>query len=95
MITRIVRLHLHPDTVATFLAQYAESYPHVSTFVGVHALALYRDATDPNVYYTHSQWASLAALEDYRRSPLFKGIWASLKPLFAAPAQAFSLEAVG
>jgi heme-degrading monooxygenase HmoA len=41
---------------------------------------------------TYSIWENTDALENYRKSDLFKEVWSQTKMLFAAPAQAWSLE---
>jgi len=80
-----------PEKVPAFLALFEQAKPKISRFEGCHHLALWQDAQAPNVYCTYSHWQNLAALENYRHSPLFKEVWAQTKALFAAKPQAFSV----
>jgi quinol monooxygenase YgiN len=91
MIVRIVRMHFHPENIPAFLQVFEESKHHIRQFTGNQHLALHRDLSDPNVYYTYSHWQGPENLEQYRKSQLFGQVWPATKALFAAPAQAFSL----
>ncbi len=93
MITRIVRL--------TFRAEEAWRFPEVfrattpkQVALGCRSNRMFQEPGKPEVWVTISEWESHAALEGYRTSELFYGTWAQLKPYFAAPAEAYSLEEV-
>jgi len=45
----------------------------------------------PNVIMTHSHWESAEALENYRKSDLFKSVWSKTKIHFADKPEAFSM----
>lgn len=92
MITRIVRMEFQPDKVETFLSHFNLYKQQIRNFPGVHRLELHRDAGADNVFYTISEWDGEAALEAYRHSDLFRGVWAQTKVLFAAKPQAWSLR---
>jgi len=84
-------MHFRAEEVPNFLELFWSKYPHISTFPGVVALSLQKDAREPNVYYTHSKWKDESYLETYRQSELFADVWSKTKPLFAEKAKAFSL----
>lgn len=92
MVTRIVRMDFLPEKLADFQAIFDESKQLIRHFPGCLHLELHGDARHPNVRYTFSQWESEAALDAYRHSELFGSVWPRTKALFAAQAQAFSLE---
>lgn len=91
MITRIVRMEFQADKVDQFLEIFHESKSQIRHFPGVHHLELHRDLNQPNVFYTYSHWEDEAALNAYRKSELFGGVWPRTKALFAEKPQAFSL----
>jgi heme-degrading monooxygenase HmoA len=91
MLIRIVRMTFRAEEVPTFLELFWQKYPLISTYPGVKALTLQKDARELNVYYTHSVWEDETYLEDYRHSALFADIWGKTKPLFAEKAKAYSL----
>jgi heme-degrading monooxygenase HmoA len=90
-LTRIVRMEFAPDKADDFLAVFEESRRQIRRFPGCEYLALCRDATDENVYYTHSRWRSAEDLEAYRQSELFRQTWARTKVLFGGKPKAYSL----
>ena len=92
MLIRIVRMTFRPDAVPAFLEIFAASQPKIEAQPGCHSVHLWRDAADPRILATYSRWASEAALNQYRRSELFGGVWPRTKVLFAEPAQTFSFE---
>ncbi|MEM6268905.1 MAG: antibiotic biosynthesis monooxygenase family protein [Bacteroidota bacterium] len=91
MITRIVRMEFRPDKVTDFLAVFEASKQQIRNFPGVSHLELHRDATLPHVFYTYSIWEGEAALEAYRNSDLFRGVWTQTKALFGGKPLAYSL----
>lgn len=91
MLIRIVRLPLHPEGVADFLALFRQSESRIRQQPGCQHLELWQDADQPHIYCTHSHWDSAAALDTYRRSVLFGEVWPATKRLLAAPALAFSV----
>ena len=91
MITRIVRLEFEPEKVENFLTMFNQNKSRIRHFPGVHQLELHRDAEMSNVFYTLSVWEGEAALESYRKSELFQGVWQQTKAMFSGKPQAFSL----
>jgi len=92
MMTRIVRLSLQPESVSLFVEYFNDSYSKILAFEGCKSVALKRDVADKNVVYTYSIWENENCLNKYRESDFFKMTWSKVKPLFSAPAQAFSFE---
>jgi quinol monooxygenase YgiN len=92
MLIRIVRLTLDPAHVDAFHDHFESVAPRIRQFDGCEHLELWTDATHPNVVITHSHWTDGDALQAYRASTLFRSVWATVKPLFAARPQAFSAE---
>jgi len=51
------------------------------------------DSNNPNLHFTISLWDSEKDIDNYRKSALFAGIWATVKPWFSNKAQAWSTRA--
>jgi heme-degrading monooxygenase HmoA len=92
MIIRIVRMHFTAAGVEEFLKIFNSNKQSIRNFPGCTHLQLLKDANDPNTYTTLSHWNAPSDLENYRKSELFGGVWASVKTLFAERSQAFSLK---
>lgn len=91
-ITRLVKMHFAADKTTEFLALFAGVKDLIAAFEGCRHLELWRDTTNPCIFFTHSIWQSKTHLEQYRQSELFQATWAVTKTFFAAPPQAWSLE---
>ncbi len=94
MIVRIVKMSFQPDKVEEFLANFHASKADIRAFDGCEYLELLQDRDRANVYFTYSFWRDDKALQEYRRSELFKSTWAKTKVLFDAPPEAWSLQSV-
>ncbi len=92
MIIRIVKLHFQEGQRDLFLSIFNETKMKVATFEGCHGIRLLNDIKNPDVFFTYSLWKNESCLENYRKSPLFKTIWASIKPSFEEAAEAWSTE---
>lgn len=92
MIIRIVRMHFSPEAVDDFLDIYERTEAAIKNMAGCTYLELMRDSEDPNVLITISHWDSTTALNNYRKSELFKSVWRRVKTHFSQPAEAFSME---
>lgn len=90
MLIRIVRLTLQPDAVHSFYRVFAVTAPKIRQTRGCRKLELWVDAESSNVISTYSEWVSESHLNTYRESTLFRDAWATVKPMFAAPALAHS-----
>lgn len=90
MLIRIVRLTLRPDAVHSFYRVFTVTAPKIRQTQGCRKLELWTDAEFSNVITTYSEWDSESHLNTYRESKLFRDAWASVEPMFAAPALAHS-----
>ncbi len=80
------------DRVDDFLKVFDESKEKIRNFPGCSHLELLKDYHNPAIYSTYSYWEDDNALDNYRHSELFKGVWASTKVLFAEKPVAFSSQ---
>ncbi|MDY0781555.1 antibiotic biosynthesis monooxygenase family protein [Tenacibaculum sp. IB213877] len=94
MFVRIVKMSFHPEKIDTFLANFDTKKEFIRNFSGCRLLELYRDKTNPNIFFTYSYWDAEEDLENYRNSDLFKGIWAETKIFFNDKPQAWSVDKV-
>jgi len=78
------------DKTEDFLKVFNESKNKIRGFEGCKHLELHQDYHKPNVFSTFSIWEDDKALDGYRHSDLFKGVWANTKVLFAEKPVAFS-----
>ncbi len=92
MLIRIVRMTFKNDCIEQFLEIFERSKGHIRKFPGCRHLELLRDWDQENVFTTLSHWNDREALERYRRSDLFREVWAQTKPLFQEKPLAFSLS---
>lgn len=94
MIIRIVKMTFQPERVDDFLENFEKNKKHIRTFEGCNRLELLKEEGRDDVYFTYSYWDNLEALENYRHSQLFKGVWSFTKALFADKPQAWSLQSI-
>lgn len=92
MITRIVKLTFQEDRIADFLAFFDTINTRVSTFENCYGMRLMQEKSNPHVVFTYSLWQSEDALNVYRDSELFQGVWSTIKPWFGAKAEAWTVE---
>lgn len=90
MLIRVVRMTFQDDKVNDFLKVFEESKEKIRSFDGCQHLELHKDYHAPNIYSTYSIWENDQALDNYRHSNLFKGVWAQTKVLFKEKPVAFS-----
>jgi len=91
MITRIVKLTIDPNKTEAFKSAFVDNKEHIGDFPGCTHLEILRDAKYSNIFFTYSKWETEDAIENYRKSDLFKGIWKNVKPMFCAKPEAWSL----
>ncbi|PHS04132.1 MAG: antibiotic biosynthesis monooxygenase [Kordia sp.] len=92
MLVRIVKLSLQEDKIAAFLSNFNKQKLSIRNFPGCQFLELYNDKHAKNVFFTYSYWDNEDALNNYRHSELFQGIWAVTKPMFNAKPEAWSVD---
>ena len=81
MFTRIVKMEFQEDKVASFLANFETVKHNIRSFKGCMHLELWQDKNQPTIFFTYSKWEKESDLETYRNSELFKGVWATTKPM--------------
>lgn len=81
-----------PENVDTFLNDFEVAKSKVRGFKGCLFLELYRDKNNTNQFFTYSYWENEAALEAYRNSELFKGVWENTKQYFNQKPEAWSVD---
>jgi len=92
MIVRIVKLTVDPLKTGEFLNHFEQVKLDIRTFPGCSKLELLEETSGSGVIFTYSYWNSENDLENYLSSQLFKTTWSRVKPLFSAPAAAWSLR---
>lgn len=92
MIKRLVKLNIREEEVDNYIKHFNAHKQKIRAFKGCGHMEMWRHLHEPHVFFTYSLWKSEDALNNYRHSDLFKGIWSKVKPLFAAKAEAWSVE---
>lgn len=92
MLIRIVKLTLKEENAKEFEQTAKANHAKIIAFEGCQHLEMYKDTSQPFIFFTYSQWKDENALNNYRNSTLFKSIWANVKPWFAAKAEAWSVQ---
>lgn len=77
-----------------FMANFNQHKNKIRNFGGCHLLELYRDKDNPSIFFTYSYWESEIQLETYRKSELFKTVWAITKKMFTSKAEAWSVDSI-
>ena len=94
MFVRLVKMTFDSNRTDEFLEIFESSKERIRAFPGCNRLELYRDKTDPAIFFTYSTWDSEKQLELYRKSDLFKSVWGKTKTLFNSPPQAWSVDKI-
>lgn len=77
--------------VPEFLENFEKNKRDIRNFKGCHKLSLLKGAQGSSIYFTYSWWDNEEALDAYRSSELFKGVWSKTKILFNDKPEAWSL----
>ena len=94
MFVRIVKMSFQPEKIEEFLNNFNSKKEFIRNSPGCRLLELYRDKTNPNIFFTYSYWDTEQDLENYRDSDLFKGVWTQTKVLFNDKPFAWSVDKV-
>jgi heme-degrading monooxygenase HmoA len=94
MFVRIVKMSFQPEKIEEFLNNFNSKKEFIRNSPGCRLLELYKDKTNPNIFFTYSYWSTEQDLENYRNSDLFKGVWAQTKVLFNDRPFAWSVDKV-
>ncbi|MGB5188774.1 putative quinol monooxygenase [Robiginitalea sp.] len=92
MLTRIVKMTFEPENIPSFERLFQASEVGIRSFPGCLKVNLLQDLRDPSVFFTYSLWESEAALEAYRQSDFFQGVWGQTRKLFSERPKAWSLR---
>jgi len=92
MIIRIVKLTLKKDMVSDFFKEFNNVHKKIASFEGCSHVELLADENDNGIVFTYSHWRDPDALNNYRDSPLFGETWGTVKAMFAAKPEAWSLN---
>lgn len=92
MIVRVVKMTFRPEEVVRFQELFVGWKPRIRSFPGCRHLELLHDVNDPRIFFTYSHWDGPSDLENYRTSDVFASVWPVVRSLFAAPAEAWSME---
>jgi len=92
MFVRIVKMSFDPSKIETFLAYFEIKKQHIRDFEGCQFLELYRDKNNTDIFFTYSYWKNESELENYRKSELFKTVWATTKQFFNDKPEAWSVD---
>lgn len=85
-------MRFHEDKIEAFLNNFEEVKHHIRNFEGNRFLELYQDKNDKRIFFTYSYWENEEALENYRKSVLFDGVWTYTKTLFSDKPEAWSVD---
>ena len=94
MLVRIVKMTFRENAVDNFKGFFETRKEIIRAFEGCAHLELWQDSTLPNVFFTFSLWQNETALLHYRNSTFFRDTWQQTKQLFAAKAEAWSVNQV-
>jgi len=92
MFVRIVKMTFEVDKIDQFLIIFNQKKEKIRNSEGCKLLELYRDKSNPTIFFTYSYWQKESNLEKYRNSELFKDVWAKIKVLFNDKAEAWSVD---
>ena len=94
MFVRIVKMSFKEDKIDDFINNFNNSKAKIRNTQGCKLLELYRDKTNPTIFFTYSYWDTELDLENYRNSQLFKNVWNITKLLFKDKPEAWSVDKV-
>lgn len=92
MIIRVVKMTFQEGKITDFLETFNTYKQYIRNREGCTHLELWNDINSPGIYFTYSHWQSEADLNNYRNSELFDEVWSKTKILFAAKAEAWSVN---
>ena len=92
MLVRVVHMHFTEEGVAKFLGLFGDHEHAIRNMRGCLRMELMRDVDDPLHFMTLSHWDTVASLDAYRETALFRSLWPSVKTLFSERSRAYSFE---
>ena len=94
MLVRIVKMTFKEELIDRFQQFFEERKERIRGFEGCTHLELWQDSTNKNIFFTYSHWQDETALMHYRNSSFFRDTWQQTKQMFAAKADAWSVNPV-
>ncbi len=94
MLVRIVKMTFRVNEIENFKAFFETRKEKIRAFDGCTYLELWQDCTNSQVFFTYSHWMNETWLMHYRNSSFFRDTWQQTKQLFAAKAEAWSVNQV-
>lgn len=85
-------MNFKADKIDEFLSIFNANKEKIRNSEGCSHLELFRDKTNPTIFFTYSYWDKDQYLENYRNSALFKSVWANTKVLFNDRPEAWSVD---
>ena len=82
------------ENVDAFLKNFNENKEKIRAVEGCEFLQLLKDKDNTNIFFSYSFWNRQEDLDNYRKSELFKSVWAKTKVLFNDKPEAWSVEKV-
>jgi quinol monooxygenase YgiN len=92
MVKRIVKMTFREEECAAFEQLFGEFRQHIRSAPGCMSLELLRARDPSSVYFTYSSWENAESLEAYRNSGVFAEVWPRTRAMFAAPAEAWTVD---
>ena len=92
MLIRIVKLNIKEEHLDSFFEEFNEKKSAIVQFPGCIGMRLLHDLHDKNIIMTYSHWDDEKALNAYRNSTVFMGLWNKIKPYFGDRPKAWSHE---
>ncbi len=92
MLVRIVKMTFREDAIDGFKTFFESRKEKIRAFPGCSHLQLWQDGAQANVCFTYSIWETETALSHYRNSSFFRETWQFTKQMFAAKAEAWSVN---
>jgi heme-degrading monooxygenase HmoA len=80
------------ENIPAFLENFEIIKDKIRNAPGNRLLELYRDKTNPCIFFTYSYWETEEDLENYRKSKLFTEVWAFTKQLSTDNPEAWSVD---
>jgi heme-degrading monooxygenase HmoA len=87
-------MEFQEEKIEEFLVNFENVKEKIRNTKGCRLLELYGDKTNTAIFFTYSYWETEQDLENYRKSELFKTVWAKTKPLFNAKPEAWSVDKI-
>lgn len=92
MVKRIVKMTFDPKHSKDFEELFDTYRAHIRNQPGCLSLEMLRAVEPTGVYFTYSTWEDSSWLETYRKSATFAEVWPLTRAMFAAPAEAWTVE---